>query len=81
MEYDYRAKTAHFDPSILGINQHDWAVMDEEERAVFIKDALHRASDLCGEIVRAFQADLNSSERSEITQVARKLSNLARSRD
>jgi hypothetical protein len=80
MPQSYDHRTAHWDASILGITLDEWAKMDPEERSVYIVDSLHRAGDLASEIVRAFQADLNGSERAAILKASRVLQSIARSR-
>lgn len=76
--YDHR--TAHWDPSALGITLDEWAKMDAEARNEYLQDALHRAADLSYAIVKAFGADLTSHERRAVLQASKVLQNVARSR-
>lgn len=80
MAYSYDLRTAHWDPSILGITLEEWARMDAEERNLYIQQSLHQAGDLANEVVRAFQADLTNSERQAILRASKILQGIARAR-
>ena len=80
MAYFYDRRIAHWDPSVLGITQGEWAAMDAEEREDYLQDSLHRAADLAHATVQAFEADLTSGEKQAIHRAYKILIGLARAR-
>ena len=75
--YSYDNRKKAMDPSILGTRPHELAEMDDEERKEALFDALMRASDLLGEVAKAFSKDLGG-DKDDVVSAARSVSGVAR---
>jgi hypothetical protein len=70
--------TKPFDPSVLGLDQDDLDIMDDDERNEALVDSLNRAIDLLQATRAAFADDLRVPERREIRKAEKALLKVVR---